>query len=368
MRELLLGHRPSPRNWLLFLALGVMLANSFSWGILMLPPAWLISSAVPLLLRTVKLAKNEEMLASGQASRIEMRSYYLYLSQIFLTAVMAAVLVKVNFCLHPSSPLPNLQLVWIYLALAPLCHPLPYRKRIAHWVWLAANGFVCAQIHPLYLLAILVFAGLASLCGRIPAARRDGLLLKLNVFPQPHSDNAYEYRICRLLQRAPYRNLVVGYWAMALTGFYWLFALGEQDPLRVLGPALSCCSLVLLGCMLYKERSARCYELAPTDLKELWLGLGRPIARLNCNYCWSLALGILPLWFLFPQQWQVLAGLTLQLTLVAPISFRLLGPIVFRTGHSRSPVAGFWLSMLAVYFLGLLPGMMVEGFLYLLTH
>ncbi|MBX3172589.1 MAG: hypothetical protein KF760_34620 [Candidatus Eremiobacteraeota bacterium] len=366
MRELLLGTRTSSRNWLLFLALGVLLAKVFSWAILMLPPMWFSSRALPLILRTVKLSKNEEMLASGQASRLEARSYRLYLSLLGQALIMAGLLLAVHQCLHPGTfRWVYFKPFWLHLALSPLCHPYPYRRRWTHLLWLASSSIFCWQSSARFLLPWFGFLTLLVLYERIKSPLKDALVKPFDLCPAESSENPYEFRICRLLRRAPYSKLIGSFWAMSLFALYALVACQESELLRFLAPSMGCGFLVLFGTLLYKERSTRCHELAPTSSEELRRGLSRPIGQLSRTYCGTLAAAVLPLWLLFPQQGTTLFALSCQLALISPLTFQLLAPILFRVGHSRTPVAGFWLAMLATYLLGWMPGLAADALLRL---
>lgn len=364
MRELLLGHRSFPRNWLLFLAVGVILAQSSSWLSLSVPPIWLFARALPLFLRTARLAKNEDLLASGQAPRVEARSYRLYLEMIFQAAAMSGLLFFVHRCFYPG-PLAwsELQFGWIYLLVSPLLHPLPIRRRVTQWLWLAVAATFLLRSGTDFFVPWMGFWAILALSERIKSPCKTALARRLNFAPTPSSDNPYEFRICRLLQRSPYSKLLAIYWLMSLYAFYAMLVSGEARTMFMLAPALGCGPLVLLGIMLYKERSARCYELALTNARELREGLSRPLALLGRNYCWSLAVAIQPLWLVLPHQATALTHLTCQLGLVAPLTCPLLAPAIFRAGNSKSPGTGFWLSMLTVYLLGCLPGMLAEGVL-----
>jgi hypothetical protein len=366
MKELLLGHRCRPRSWLLTLALGVALAKVFSWLVLLLPPIWLFGQGLPLILKTLQLLKNEEIQASGQADQVEARSYRLFLTRILQAALMSGLLLAVVLVWGPpQQSAPGFGFAWAYLIVAPLLHPRPFRKRWTHCLWLVLNGTFCLRLGVQFCLPAVAFGVAAALLEKAHLRYPGSLARRIPLAPVPTSDNPYEFRICRILSREPYSRLLPAFWLLSLVAIYGLVAWGEIEPLALLACAMGCGPLVLLGILHYKERTARCHELVPAGQEELRVGLYRPIQQLGRKYCLALALAILPLWLVFPEQNSILLRMTCQMVFVVPLSFRILSAVVFRTGQARSAASGFWLSMLTIYFLGILPGMAAETLLCL---
>ncbi|MFN8608739.1 MAG: hypothetical protein U0931_14475 [Vulcanimicrobiota bacterium] len=344
MLEKLLCPPPKPwRRWQMALTLWLVVALYQIFPILAM--FWFLAKAVPLQLRTYRLARNEELISVGLGGeRLELVSYRLqfryFLQALGLGLLLSAM--KVVATGH-GGVLADVKVLGGALALCLCYHPYAYKRP-----W-GKIGLLSLYLPALYAFDLsLVYIYLVPLAAIALAVKAP--LRRLPVWPGASEQNPFAYRTLKLLTKPRISHLLAFLWWMGL-GFLLLdFAVHDrhrmQDWTSAALMGLSFCYAIFLR----SELSAGGFQLACASpaSAEVREGLCRLPARLLRNLCWGMAVVLLPLW-LISSQHAALLEVDQQLLINLPLGLELTYALLFQLMAVRATglLAVFCVSCLA---------------------